>query len=107
MSKRILEMYVGEVEIESLQSESKVLRITRIADFSYVPQNAKSTDKFVKNYLKLQVCSKPKASGLPSESKNYVPLEKEIIFPLNKNLFCPQILQLLKTLSSKSSYKEQ
>ncbi len=86
MSKRILEMYVGEVEIESLQSESKVLRITRVADFSYVPQNSKSTDKFVRNYIKLQLCSRLKASGPHSDSKNYVPLEKEIIFPLNKNV---------------------
>jgi hypothetical protein len=86
MSKRILEMYVGEVEIESTQSENKVLRITRIADFNYVPQNARSTDKFVNNYLKLQVYSKPKASGSPSDSKHYIPLEKEIIFPLNKSV---------------------
>ena len=86
MSNRILEMYVGEVEIESTQLGSKVLRVTRIADLSHVPQNAKSTDRFVRHYLKLQVCPKPKASGSSSDSKHYVPLEKEIIFPLNKNV---------------------
>lgn len=86
MKERFLEMYVGEVEIESSRSESKVLTITRIADFGYVPPNSKSTDKFVRNYLKLQLCSKQKTSRLPLDFKNYTPLEKEIIFPLNKDV---------------------
>ncbi len=85
MNRRTLEMNVGEVDLESgSQSSYKVLRITRIADYSNVPKGAESRKQFVvEHYLKIQMCLK---SNRFDKDATHVPLEKEIIFPLERKV---------------------
>lgn len=78
MGKRILDMHVGDVELEnedigSGMQYTEVLRVTRIADYTNVPRNEKECGKYIKRYLKIQKCKRFGNFG----NYQYVPLEKE------------------------------
>jgi hypothetical protein len=80
MKNRILEILIGEIKLPG--PKNKQLRITRIADYSDVPNGVEEVDNYIKHYLRLGINS----ISTNTSNGNIKSQWDEMIFPLQRKV---------------------